>query len=314
MNKAIHQNSILWKYQNPVIIYYHMVSEKVHPYYPKNTINPSDFREQIQNLKKIFNIISLPEAIERADSDDSLKNSLVITIDDGFTECFSVIAPILNDEKVPATFFLIEHCIDNKNMMWQHQLDYLNQTIFVENQNEIIQKFLHQIGTSSNSPSNFQELSRAWKMQDKDKFTKILWDIGIEQSNSEWLQQHQPYLSNQQIQDLINSGFTIGSHSATHPSCNLLNYNDLENEIVGSCERLGNLFGIGIQYFSYPFGRRAKWEFENMILTKSNIRCLIGGKPRLFKKNSYPKWEAYNFERNKSKLLYHLFVNSFTFK
>ena len=83
---------------------------------------------------------------------------------------------------------------------------------------------------------------------------------------------------------------------------------------TGSCRRLSSKIGTEIKYFSYPFGRRAERDFENKILTQSNIQCLIGGKPKLFRKNTFPYWEAYNFERNKSKLLYHLFVNSFSLK
>lgn len=308
------RNSILWKYQNPVIVYYHIVSEKVHSYYPYGVINPDDFHVQMKNLKRRFNIISLPEAIERASSNNSLKNCLVLTIDDGFKECYSVIAPILTDEKLPATFFLIENCIDNKNMMWLHQLEYLQQTLLIEKRIEVSQQFLHQIGQNSKPDSNLLELSKKWNMKDKDKLTKILWDIAFEQSNAEWLKQYQPYMTNQQIQKLINAGFNIGSHSASHPSCDQLDYDELHNEILWSCKSIGDKLGIEIMYFSYPFGRRANKKFENKILENSNIKCLIGGKPRLFRKKTFPFWEAYNFERNKSNLLYHLLVNSFSGK
>ena len=314
MNQIINKNSVLWKYQNPVIIYYHMISEKVHPYYPHGAISPNEFKEQIKNLKRVFNIISLPEAIERANSNNSIKNSLVLTIDDGFKECFSIIAPILNDEKVAATFFLINNCIDNSKMMWQHQLEYLQQTLSAEKLFAATKYFLNQIDDSSNPASSLPELSKKWEMKDKDKFTKLLWDIAFEQSNSEWLQQHQPYMSTQQIQELISAGFTIGSHSTTHPYCDQINFDELQNEIVGSCNSIGDKLGIEIKHFSYPFGRRAKKKNENRIIETSNIQCLIGGKPRLFRKNTFPLWEAYNFERDKSKLLYHLLVNSFLFK
>ena len=312
MNKIPNQNSIIWKHQNPAIIYYHMVSEKVHSYYPKVAINPDDFSEQIKNLNKNFTIISLPEAIELASLNKSFKNSLVLTVDDGFAECYSVIAPILKEENIPATFFLIENCIDNKNMMWLHQLEYLQQTLSSEKLNTVIKQFSNQINDNSHSTFDFLKLSKKWAMKDRDKFIELIWNIAMDESKSEWLQKHQPYLSSLQIQELINSGFNIGSHSASHPSCDQLSYNELQKEIVGSCENIGDKLGIEIKYFSYPFGRRANKKYETRILETSNIQCLIGGKPRLFRKNTFPRWEAYNFERNKSNLLYHLLVNSFS--
>jgi len=309
MNKIPNKNSIHWKYQNPVIVYYHMVSEKVHPYYPIGSINQSEFREQIKILKKIFNIISLPEAIERNHSSNRLKNSLVLTIDDGFTECYSVIAPILEEEKIPATFFLIDSCIDNKNLMWVHKLEYLNQTINKEKQNSIIKQFLHQT-IKNNSASNFMELSKQWSMGEKDTYSEMIWNFSENESIEEWLQENKAYLTTNQIKELYNAGFNIGSHSATHPSCDKLDFEELQKEIVDSCNSISKKIGPEIKYFSYPFGRRAKREYEKKILENNNIECLIGGKPRLFRKNTFPFWEAYNFERKYYNLLYHLFVNS----
>jgi peptidoglycan/xylan/chitin deacetylase (PgdA/CDA1 family) len=312
MKKIPSPNSILWKYQNPVIVYYHMVSKKMYPYYPHGSIKPTDFREQIKYLKKTFNIISLPEAVERASSNNLLKNNLVLTIDDGFAECYSVIAPILTEENIPATFFLIDNCIDNENMMWLHQLEYLQQTLSTEKRNAVVQQFSNKINSNSDSVSEFLELSKKWTMKDKDKFAEMIWNLALDESNSEWMQKHQPYLTIRQIQELINTGFSIGSHSATHPSCDKLNFDELQTEIVDSCRSIGKKIGTEIKYFSYPFGRRAKREIEYQILENSNLECLIGGKPRLFRKNTLPFWEAYNYERNNSNLLYHLFVNSFS--
>ncbi len=305
---------MLWNYQNPVIIYYHMVSEKVHPYYPQDAISPIEFKEQIKTLKRVFNIISLPEAIERANSNNSIKNSLVLTIDDGFAECHSTIAPILTEEKIPATFFLIESCIDNNKMMWLHQLEYLQQTLPLEKRNSVIQQFLKETNGNSNSYSDIITLSKNWAMKDKDSFTKIIWNLAMDESNSERLQKHQPYLTTQQILELANSGFLVGSHSSTHPLCDKLNYDELYKEIVESCESIGKKIGTEIKYFSYPFGRRAERVHENKILANSSLECLIGGKPRLLRKNTFPFWEAYNFERNKSNLLFHLVVNSLSLK
>lgn len=307
MEKIPNRNSILWKYQKPVIVYYHMTSEKIRPYYPHGTINPDNFRDQIRVLKKSFDIISLPEAIEREQSNKSLENNLLITVDDGFAECYSVIAPFFVEEKVPATFFLIANCINSRNMMWQHQLQYLQQTLPVKKRNDIIQEFLNK----SSNKSNLLELANQWNLNEKDKFAEQIWNLSGNESLTGWLQTQQPYLTTQQIKKLVNAGFSIGSHSATHPSCDKLNFDELHTEIVESCNSIGKEIGAEVKYFSYPFGRRAKKEFENKILESSNIECLIAGKPHLLGKTKFPFWEAYNFERKKSKLLWHLLLNSF---
>ena len=61
-------------------------------------------------------------------------------------------------------------------------------------------------------------------------------------------------LTHQQIKEMIQAGFGIGSHGASHRSLVGLNPADLKKEIHGSRRKLEADFGIRIQFFAYPFG------------------------------------------------------------
>ena len=61
------------------------------------------------------------------------------------------------------------------------------------------------------------------------------------------------FLSGDQVTELINAGWEIGSHTITHPDM-VRHRVDLDREIVGSKEWLDQKFGINVVSFAYPYG------------------------------------------------------------
>ena len=105
------------------IAYYHIVASQSPDYYFDNKIiSPEVFRKHLSFFARHFEIVTLNEAMKMAEQGESLHRKLVLTFDDGFSENYSVIAPILKDAGIPATFFLIGNCIDNKELMWRNKL------------------------------------------------------------------------------------------------------------------------------------------------------------------------------------------------
>jgi peptidoglycan/xylan/chitin deacetylase (PgdA/CDA1 family) len=72
--------------------------------------NAETFRHEIRLLKKHFQIMPLHELLTRDTSASGVR--LAITFDDGYPEQFEVAAPVLREEGVPATFFVISGSID----------------------------------------------------------------------------------------------------------------------------------------------------------------------------------------------------------
>ena len=119
----IFKNLLEFRSNSLRIVYYHMVSDRNHAYYFNDkSISVDQFVKQIGILKKFFDVISLNEALMMLKSGQPLFNKLVITFDDGFRECSTVVAPILLEESVTATFFLIGNCLNNNDLMWRNKL------------------------------------------------------------------------------------------------------------------------------------------------------------------------------------------------
>lgn len=66
--------------------------------------------------------------------------------------------------------------------------------------------------------------------------------------------QSEQMMSAQQIKELSDAGFEIGSHTLTHPHLTELNDDDLKRELVESKSRLEDLLGKPVKSFSYPYG------------------------------------------------------------
>lgn len=63
------------------------------------------------------------------------------------------------------------------------------------------------------------------------------------------------HLSQQQIRELSDRGWIIGSHSCSHPDLTRLRPGELREELVASRETLEDITGKEVKLFSYPYSR-----------------------------------------------------------
>lgn len=69
----------------------------------------------------------------------------------------------------------------------------------------------------------------------------------------DYLAKHQPYLTTEQINELINQGFTIGAHSLNHPLYEELSLDEQIYQTIASIEDIKNRFQLNYAVFSFPF-------------------------------------------------------------
>lgn len=62
-----------------------------------------------------------------------------------------------------------------------------------------------------------------------------------------------PLLGTTDIRDLRHMGFTIGSHTVSHPWLPALNYEDVSREVRLSRVMLSDLLGEPVRWFAYPY-------------------------------------------------------------
>lgn len=300
MRISFHKNVLKYKNSSLRIVYYHLISDNSPEYYFNNkALSVNEFRKHIKFFKKHFEIIKLEEALKICEQNSSLQNKLVISFDDGFRENYSTIAPILADEGISATFFMITDCIDNRNLMWRNKI-----LLFEKYKNKNIRKILDKVSLDFKLPNiknnqNMMDWSfKVWPMQKKEQIVNYLWKHIMPIKLEDYLKEKKPYCSITEIKELHKSGFEIGVHSDTHPIFNKLNYDDFSNEIIKSGNIISSIIGNKSRNFSYPFGIRASEDFENKFNSKYQKKWSFLGTKNMLNNftHNHNKWERDNLE------------------
>jgi peptidoglycan/xylan/chitin deacetylase (PgdA/CDA1 family) len=222
--------SITWlskRDEVPVLLpFYHLVSDQAHPFqYNYQVLSTRRFRDDLDFLLEHFEPITL----EELHSGMNLKNSFHLSFDDGLRECFEVIAPILKEKGVPATFFVNPAFIDNHDLFHRYKAAVLNQ-------------FFAKKGVMSDLQNTYADLMSLDQMAE---------DVGL--NWQEYLEKENPYMTLEQLSQLESDGFTIGAHSWDHPEFWLLDEERQLDEIRESMEWLAANFSPKIKAFAFPF-------------------------------------------------------------
>jgi peptidoglycan/xylan/chitin deacetylase (PgdA/CDA1 family) len=290
--------------------YYHIISSQSKEYlFDQKKIPPKVFEEQLSFFNKHFDIISLAEALQMVERKESLNRKLVLTFDDGFAENYSVVAPILKEKNIPATFFLIGNCIDNKDLMWRNKL-----LVIKRRAGKRLSKIVAEVSAIFGLPSMYYYEDildwslRAWPMIKKEEVANYCWNAADLGTIQEYMEENKPYLTVEQIRFLINDGFEIGSHSMSHPVFSRLSYDEFEEEILASVRLLQTTFGKAVTSFSYPFGIKASPQFEQKLVMsdRTSIKTLLGSKNRLYNHLNCLQWERDNLEFPMNELVFRL--------
>jgi peptidoglycan/xylan/chitin deacetylase (PgdA/CDA1 family) len=114
---------------NLSIIMYHYVRELRNSQFPElKARETNDFKEQIQYIKRHYDVISGDELLAAATAQafDSLpKRALLLTFDDGYIDHFTEVFPILLREKLPACFFPAPKCVLGNYILDVNKIHYV---------------------------------------------------------------------------------------------------------------------------------------------------------------------------------------------
>ncbi|MDQ3141503.1 MAG: polysaccharide deacetylase family protein [Bacteroidota bacterium] len=180
------------------------------------------------------------------------KPIVLLTFDDGFREVYDVIAPILLRKGIPAICFLNNDFIDNKNLFFRCKASILINEI--ESNIEFIQ----------------DKSIRAWFKdriyKDVEMYKNGLLSISyskrhlldelavlIKVNFDDYLQQHTPYMTKDQVSSLIKKGFHFGAHSADHPRYSELPLSEQLSRTKASIEGICSTFNLAYRSFAFPF-------------------------------------------------------------
>lgn len=248
-----------WLPRNPIGFFYHAVSDGDLPHvrhlYPYKST--AEFEEDLRYLKRHFTLVGYADLLAHFTGEKPLPpRAAHISFDDGFSECYHVVRPILRRHNAPCTFFLTTDWVDNAAMFYRAQASLCIERFAQaspEQQQALLSALRHAPGNPNAAPGHSPSVldllalphaSRAWL----DRACEIL-EVDI----PGFLHARQPFLTRAQIREMQAEGFVFGAHTRSHPKLNTLPPPEQAAEIVASCRIVGEITGQDQVPFAFPF-------------------------------------------------------------
>ncbi len=232
---------------------------------PGMMVSPGTFKMHLQILKEKFEIVSLSEWLEKSKEPATLpRRACAITFDDGWKDNYEFAYPILRQEQVPATIFLVSDYLNRSKEFWPNKLNSLLRQIASELPEYWDDHVFNKVREVA------PDLVRNKKMPDKDEIDRIInhfkkyTDIdnhtyidhiyhkfNIEQEVSD-----RALLNKSEVNEMLKSNvFEIGSHTCDHTRLlGGLSMNVLKHQVADSKKILQDTFGVEVSLFCYPNG------------------------------------------------------------
>ena len=189
--------------------------------------NGKNFNKQISFFKKYFNFC-YPTDFFEGNCNNGI--NLLITFDDGYKDNYDIALPILTKHKASAIFFLTTDYINTEKWLWHDKAKYL--LISKKICSKEIQKQLNKMNQGLSIDSYFT-----------DKVEK-LFDHSQKRLMLNWYE----------VNQLINNGFLVGGHTASHKVLSIIDKNKQQYEIESSLNTIDKNLNIKAIHFAYPNG------------------------------------------------------------
>lgn len=209
------------------------------------------FYQKMKLLKKYFSVISLSQAIELSVRGELPPYAVVITIDDGYKDSYTNIAPILSDLQLPGAFFITTEGIES-GMLWK---DKIIENIRHTNKSKICDY----LGCRELTIGNDEEKYLAIQfIASRLKYCTIEQRDALLEELDNKVGVHRPqglFLAQSDIVEMYNAGMEIGAHTHRHPILKQESLAISKKEIADSKRILESIIGNKVDHFAYPNGK-----------------------------------------------------------
>jgi len=259
--------------RHPRILMYHRVA--LTP--AEGAIGVDQFRQQMRTIKRELNPISLEDLISANDRNIVPKNAIVITFDDGYADFYQ---HVLKEEGIPCTLFVTTGFVNGDIWLWPDRLRFcvdksLQESIRVPGQDRALSLSGNQQAVWNALADHCLTLSSP----DKARFIEsVATELGVSPPHAPPLEYQA--LNWDQVREITRSGFTIGSHSVTHPIMTSLDDASLKFELTESKAEIERQIERPVNAFCYPNGQ--PFDFDERVKTAvhaAGYQCALAAFP-----------------------------------
>lgn len=215
-----------------VVLLYHRVSAEDGPDSPP--LHPETFREHLDLLAGLFDVLPLAEFVSRLAARRSLRACCALTFDDGYADFLTGALPALAAKGLPATHFLVVDSVLTGRPPWNARFARLLR-----------------LDTSPGKESPSQALERLSRMPWSHRDAIL----------SEWEDRigdrgdlPPGMIRTTSLSQLLDAGIEVGAHTLSHCFLSRVTPEEAEGELRESRLELEKLCGGPVRFVSYPQG------------------------------------------------------------
>ena len=250
------------------------------------------FEKQIRFFKKNF-VFKYPAEFFK----QGLKGiSILITFDDGYKDNHDIALPILKKQNGKAIFFVVGKFINSKDVLLHDKVRYLVQSKLIDEKYASLPILINN-GVDSYSSDKVDWINQQFKINDPSK---------------------RRMMNLKEINKIVDGGFKIGNHTASHTGLPFLNYEEQSKEI-NNCNKQLKFKNLN-NFLAFPNGLydndtikicadlKIKYAFTtnngfNKYTSEHYLLNRIGINPSdsinvLLLKMLYNYFKSYNYEQN----------------
>lgn len=216
-------------FKKNIFPFYHTISDLNLPHisnlYPLKSID--QFQRELDFFQKHYTDISLNDLIRLVQAEQLVdSNYFHLTFDDGLKENATIIADILTERKLNATFFINPNFIGNQEIFYRYKIALIIEKCRDKAMiNQLLQLTIH----------------------DTEYIDQLIEQYCIDTNKLDI------YMNEIEIKSLLNQNFTIGAHSLTHPYYKHIPFEEQIRQTNESLNRIQKQFDLDYRVFSFPF-------------------------------------------------------------
>ncbi len=248
------------------------------------TVPPRVFARQVDYLKAHYRLVALSAVCDHLNAGVKLPRGLaVITIDDGYRDCYEAAFPILRGRSAPATVFLCTDFVSQRAWMPADRALFITAQApageyLVKIGRERLRLTLGDGASRERAAARINAALRALPDEEKDgAVVRVSARLGAplparpaEQFGAlDW----------ESAREMARSGIEFGSHTRTHPALTGVGDERLRRELSDSRAQIESELGRAAELFSYPHG-----EIDGRVreaVGRAGYRCAVSSEPGL---------------------------------
>ena len=236
------------------IMVYHGVCRQTPTKYNTLFLTLKTFEAHLKFYRQYFNVVSLDDYYQQKFSPDRF--NVCLTFDDGFANNYKYVLPLLQQYKMPATFFITAIRDAGYDILWNDFLTIASKqgpsTIVFDN--ETYRRDSHNKYISVKHHEKLVDQLLLGGFAKKAEMMQLLYPLAPFKTNKEdedyWLQ-----MTAEQIRELSASPYaSIGSHGYYHNDLAKIRLTEAKNELSLSKQYLENITGKEIKSLAFPYG------------------------------------------------------------